>query len=117
MKVMHFDEARTCEPEPGWKRTSLCSEPGVSIEYFVKPSGHASPLHEHPQDQVMVVIEGRMKVRTADGEDVLGVGDAAYFPGNEPHAVENARDEPSIGIDVFAPGRSFDFWLERLRKS
>jgi quercetin dioxygenase-like cupin family protein len=116
MRVIHFDAAERVEPEPDWKRASLCSQPEVSIEYFVKPAGHASPLHEHPQAQVTVVIEGKMIARTGDGEAVtLGPFDAAYFEPDEPHAVINALDTPSVGIDVFAPGRSFDFWLKRLR--
>ena len=115
MKVVHFGEAESYEPEPDWRRVSLCSEPGVSIEHFVKPARHASPVHRHPQAQVTVVIKGRMIVRANDGDAVLGEGDAAFFPGDEPHAVENDLDEPSISIDVFAPGRSFDFWLRRKR--
>ena len=117
MKVIHFDEAETYEPEPDWKRVNLCGEPEVSIEYFVKPPGHASPLHDHPQSQVTVVTKGRMRVRTASGEEaLLCEGDSAYFPGGEPHLIENALDTPSIGIDVFAPARSFDFWTKRLEE-
>jgi quercetin dioxygenase-like cupin family protein len=114
MKVVHIEKAETCEPDPGWKRASLCSGSDVSVEHFVKPSGHASPLHHHGAAQVCIVTEGRMKVRCGSGEEaILGPGDAAYFAPNEPHSVENARDEPSTGIDVFVPGRSFDFWLRR----
>ena len=117
MKVIAFDKAERYEPEPDWKRVSLCSEPGVSIEYFVKPPGHASPVHQHPQEQVTIVVQGKMIAISDKGEEVeLGPFDAAFFPGDEPHAIKNALDEPSVGIDVFAPGRSFDFWLKRLKK-
>jgi len=27
--------------------------------------------------------------------------------------VENTGDELAVGLDVFAPGRSFDFWTDR----
>ncbi len=115
MKVIHFDSAETYEPEPDWKRVNLCGETEVSIEYFVKPPRHASPLHEHPQSQVTVITKGKMIVRTADGEEaLLSEGDSAYFPGGERHLIENALDTPSIGIDIFTPARSFDFWTKRL---
>jgi len=114
MKVIHFAEAESYEAQKDWKRVSLCNETGVSVEYFVKPPRHASPLHRHPQAQVTVVVRGRMVVRTeADGEAVLEEGDAAFFAADEPHVVTNLLDETSAGIDIFAPGRPFDFWLKR----
>ena len=114
MKVVHFSEAEKYEPQKDWKRASLCSQEDVSIEHFVKPPGHVSPLHEHPSAQVLIVLKGRLVAHTADGgKETLGERDVAYIPGNVPHTVTNPLDEPSIGLDIFVPGRSFDFWLKR----
>ena len=114
MKVVHFQEAESYEPERDWKRVSLCSEDDISVEHFVKPPGHASPRHEHPNAQVLVVLNGKLSIITEnDGEQELIEGDAAYIPGGEPHVVKNPSDRPSSGIDIFVPGRSFDFWLKR----
>jgi len=114
MKVIHFNEAESYEPERDWKRVSLCNEKNISVEYFVKPPGHASPIHDHPEEQVTLVIKGKMVAVSAQGEEVvLEEGDAAFFSAHEPHMVRNGLDEPSIGIDIFHPGRPFDFWLKR----
>lgn len=114
MKVIHLIEAEKYEPEKGWMRAGTCSERSVSVEYFIKPSRHSSPLHQHPQEQVCVVLKGKMRVTGAGGqESLLGPGDAAYFESDEPHSIENALDEESVGVDIFVPGRSFDFWLKR----
>ena len=114
MKIIRFDNAERYEPEENWKRASLCSEKDISIEHFVKPPYHTSPLHEHPNAQVLVVLKGKLAVITDnDGEQMLEKGDAAYIPGGEPHIVKNVLDQPSVGIDIFVPGRSFDFWLKR----
>lgn len=116
MKVVHFDKAERCEPQKDWKRVSLACEEAISVEHFVKPAGHASPRHEHPNAQVLIVLEGKLSIFTeTDGEQVLSVGDAAYIPGGEVHVVTNPLDRPSTGIDIFVPGRSFDFWLKRLQ--
>jgi quercetin dioxygenase-like cupin family protein len=116
MKIVRFDRAESYEPEKDWKRVSLCCEDNISIEHFVKPAGHASPEHQHPSAQVLLVLKGRLAVITdADGEQELGEGDAAYIPGNESHVVKNPLGEACIGIDIFVPGRSFDFWLRRKR--
>jgi quercetin dioxygenase-like cupin family protein len=46
---------------------------------------------------------------------VVDRGDAVYFPPDEPHGVKNPLDTPAEGLDIFVPGRSFDFWLKRKR--
>lgn len=114
MRIIRFNEAETYEPEKDWKRASLCNEQDISIEHFVKPPLHASPKHDHPAAQILVVLEGSLAVITDnDGEQVLNKGDTVYIPGNESHIVKNVCDEPSVGLDIFVPGRSFDFWLKR----
>ena len=113
MKVVRFSSAESYEPEKDWKRVSLCGEKDISIEHFVKPPHHASPNHDHPNSQVLIVLKGKLTITTDTEEAVLGEGDAVYIPGNEPHIVTNPLDEPSSGIDIFVPGRSFDFWLKR----
>jgi len=114
MKVIRFDAAETVEPQEHWKRVSLCSEGNVSVEFFEKPAGHATPRHEHPNAQVLVVLKGSLKVATDEEEQELAPFDAVYIPADEPHVVTNPLREPSGGIDIFVPGRSFDFWLKRL---
>ena len=114
MKVIHFDSAASYEPEKDWKRVSLCNEEDVSIEHFVKPPNHSSPMHEHPNAQVLVVLKGKLAIVTDDSrEQIIGEGDAVYIPGNQSHLVKNMLDEISIGLDIFVPGRSCDFWLKR----
>jgi quercetin dioxygenase-like cupin family protein len=114
MKIVRFAAAERYEPETDWRRVSLCAESDVSLEHFVKPARHASPRHAHPNAQVLVVLEGRLLVTTdANGEQVVDQGDAVYIPGGEAHVVTNALDVPSVGLDIFVPGRSFDFWRKR----
>ena len=114
MKITRFNQAESYEPEQDWKRLSLCNESKISIEHFVKPPHHTSPLHEHPNAQVLVVMEGQLVAITdEDGQQILDRGDTVYIPGNQPHVVKNMLDEVSVGLDIFVPGRSFDFWLNR----
>jgi len=114
MNVIRFSEAESYEPEKDWKRVSLCNQEDISVEHFVKPPKHSSPLHDHPNAQVLIVLKGKLSIITdSDGEQELSEGDAAYIPGGEPHVVTNPLDEISIGLDIFVPGRSFDFWLKR----
>lgn len=113
MKIVRFKSAESYEPEEGWKRTSLCGEQEISIEHFVKPAGHASPPHSHPNQQILVVLTGKLVIKTDVDEQELNEGDCAFLSGGESHSVINPADEPATGLDIFVPGRSFDFWLKR----
>lgn len=113
MKVIHFASAETYEPQQDWKRVSLCSQNDISVEHFVKPPGHASPRHAHSNAQVLIVLKGKLTITTDDDEQDLFENDAVYIPGDELHVVTNPLKESSVGIDIFVPGRSFDFWLKR----
>lgn len=114
MKITRFKQAPRYEPEKDWKRVSVCAEKEVSIEHFVKPPKHASPRHRHENAQVLVVLQGRLAVITdEEGEQILEQGDSAYIPANQPHVVKNQLDTVSVGLDIFVPGRSFDFWLNK----
>lgn len=116
MQIVRFKDANSCEPEPGWYRVSLAERDLVSIEYFEKPPGHSSPMHTHKNKQITIVVKGKMKVYTKDEEAVLEEMDSVFFDEDEPHKIENATEERSIGIDIFVPGRPFDFWIKRLAK-
>ena len=114
MNAVRFDEAETYEPEAGWRRVAMAGSDRFSFEWFEKPPGHSSPLHDHENEQVCLCLEGELTVVTDEAESVtLGPNDSVHLEANEPHRVENTGDERAVGLDVFAPGRSFDFWTDR----
>ena len=113
MRPVEFDDAETYEPEEGWRRVALAGSDNFSFEWFEKPPGHSSPMHDHENEQVCVCLRGALTVETEDDEIQLGEFDSVLLESNESHRVENTGDETAIGLDVFAPGRSFDFWTDR----
>ncbi|MDY7081133.1 MAG: cupin domain-containing protein [Halobacteria archaeon] len=115
MKRVDFDTAETYEPNDGWRRVAMAGDDAVSVEWFEKPPGHSSPMHSHDNAQVCIVVEGELTVFTRDGEATLRRFDSVWLEGNEEHRVENTGEERAVGIDLFAPGRSFDFWEDRDR--
>ena len=117
MIVTRFNSAASYEPEKDWKRVSLCANEDISIEHFIKPPGHSSPKHNHPHTQILIVLKGKLKIEV-DGQEsqILSQGDSVYTPSNEMHVVSNPLKTVSVGIDIFVPGRSFDFWLSRDNK-
>ena len=114
MDVIHFKNAEKYEPQENWIRSNLCNQSDISIEHFVKPPKHSSPTHSHPNSQVLYVLEGAIVVKIEDDDQRLEKGDCVYIPENKIHTVINPLDKVSIGLDIFIPGRSFDFWLNKV---
>lgn len=113
MQVIHFDEADKYEPESGWIRKSVCNNSIISIEHFVKPPKHSSPKHSHSNSQILYVLKGQIIIKTDIDEVTLLENDTVFIPGDESHIVINPTNKEAIGLDIFVPGRSFDFWLNR----
>jgi quercetin dioxygenase-like cupin family protein len=113
MRPVTVDDAPRYEPEDGWERRSLADADAVSVEWFTKPPGHSSSTHDHDNEQVCLCLAGELTVYAGDESTVLGEHDAVHLAGGEPHRVENTGAETAVGLDVFAPGRPFEFWRDR----
>ena len=113
MDHVPFDDAETYEPEDGWGRAALAGSDAFSFEWFEKPPGHSSPMHDHENEQVCVCLQGELTIHTKTETVTLEQYDSVHLEGWEAHRVENTGETTAIGLDVFAPGRSFDFWTDR----
>lgn len=113
MKHINFTEAETYEPDDGWQRVSLAGSDQFTFEWFEKPPGHSSPMHDHENEQVCIVLQGELTVHTESEAVTLERFDSVRLEAWESHRVENTGDETAVAIDVFAPGRGFDFWTDR----
>lgn len=112
MELSRLEEAPSYEPTAGWKRVSLASHEEFNVESFEKPPGHASPMQEHEHEQVSIVFQGELTMDTGDDEYVLGPFDTVYLESNDPHSFENTGDTTAMGVDIFAPPRSKDYWVD-----
>lgn len=112
MKYVAFEEADTEIPSEGWRRAGLSRSEAVSVDWFQKPAGHVSELHAHENEQVFVILEGEFVLHTETESAQLGRYDSAWVEANEAHYSENPSMSPTIGLNIFAPGREFPYWKE-----
>lgn len=110
MKHVTFDDAEIEEPEDGWKRAGLVSSESVSVDWFQKPPGHVSDRHTHENEQIFVVLDGEFILHTEDDSLRLSKNDTAWVDTRETHYSENPGEVPTIGLNIFAPGREFPYW-------
>ncbi len=62
------------------------------------------PLHQHPHEQMGVMLTGRLRFTVGGETRILGPGDQWSIPGGVLHGVE-ALEEPAVALDVFHPVR------------
>lgn len=76
------------------RRPSAAGSDGVSIIEHCMPFGEAPPQHvHHDEDEVFHILEGRIRFRVGDREQVAGPGETLVAPRGLPHAfrVESER--------------------------
>ena len=67
-------------------------------------AGSRMPEHQHPQEQIVHILEGRMKLIVAGVPHELKGGDSFYLAANVPHGVETIVD--TMVLDTFSPPRN-----------
>jgi quercetin dioxygenase-like cupin family protein len=71
-------------------------------------AGARTRMHYHSYEEVAVVLEGKVIVRTTDDRDTveLEAGDAMVVPANCPHSFRNEGDAPCRTLIALSPPRS-----------
>jgi len=68
----------------------------VTQTFFGK--GKGAKTHAHPEEQVFIILKGRLRV-TCGGETYeIGVGEGSFHPSNVEHTVEAIEDVTAISF-------------------
>ena len=68
-------------------------------------AGTSTTHHNHPDEEMVYVVDGRIRVFSGGNEVELGAGELVVFPAYVDHHYEAIVD--SMTIEVFGPGRTF----------
>jgi quercetin dioxygenase-like cupin family protein len=79
----------------------------MTVAYITLAKGALVPQHDHPNEQIATVLQGRLRFRVGGAEFEAGPGESVPLASNVPHEVEALED--TIVLDVFSPVR--DDWL------
>jgi len=83
-------------------RRVLSGKQGMIVWWSIKAGAHAA-AHQHPHEQIVWMLKGKMEFRIGGERRLMGPGDVAVIPGSVEH--EAWFPEDSEAIDVFAPPR------------
>jgi quercetin dioxygenase-like cupin family protein len=88
---------------PGIKRRTQTSGQTMYQMLARLEPGSRMPEHQHPQEQIVHVLEGRMRLIVNGTPHELSTGDSFYLAGNVPHGVETIG--ATSVLDTFSPPR------------
>lgn len=66
--------------------------------------GAVVPLHHHVNEQITLMLEGKLRFVIDGVESIVSAGELIVIPPNAPHLVEALED--SVVFDLFSPIRS-----------
>jgi quercetin dioxygenase-like cupin family protein len=87
---------------PGFKGTIVHGK-GFTSAYWHVNEGAELPEHQHPQEQLTQVTEGKFELIVDGKKQVCEPGVVVFIPGNVPHS-GRALTECKI-TDIFSPAR------------
>jgi quercetin dioxygenase-like cupin family protein len=88
---------------PGIKRQTAASGKTMYQMTARLDAGSKMPQHQHPQEQIVHILEGRMKLIVNGTPHELIAGDSFYLASNVAHGVETI--ENTRVLDTFSPPR------------
>jgi len=88
---------------PGIKRQTLASGNTMYQMLATLEAGSKMPAHQHPQEQIVHILSGHMKLIVDGTPHDMKTGDSFYLAGNVPHGVETL--EETRVVDTFSPPR------------
>ncbi len=104
-----LDQQPAFSPVPGITMRSLTGERIMLNWVQIEPNTEV-PRHQHPHEQVGMLLEGALELTIGDETRVLHPGDAYTLPPDLPHRAITG-DEGCIVLDIFSPPRE-DYMTE-----
>src|SRR3954465_10060738 len=88
---------------PGIKRQTVTSGATMYQMLAQLAGGSKMPEHQHPQEQIVHILSGHMKLIVEGKPQDLTPGHSSYLASNIPHGVETL--EETHVLDTFSPPR------------
>lgn len=103
MKLHRWDQIAVEQLNPEFARQVVHTD-RMTVAYLHLKQGGVVPEHHHENEQVSMVLSGRLKFLAGGEEYIVAAGEVMQIPSQLPHRVEVLED--SVVFDLFAPVRS-----------
>jgi quercetin dioxygenase-like cupin family protein len=92
------------EPYPGVSARRFDTAHATVVRYQLA-QGAQYPLHDHPEEQLVHVIEGSVAFSLGDREVVLSASDLVHVPGDVPHGARGLGPGTATFLNIVIPRR------------
>jgi len=90
----------------GWlERAGVRTDGSLVVFNWLEPGFDAPPPHDHPFDQLALILSGVLEFQLDGQRYVVSSGEFLYIPAGEPHTARVLGHERVLNVDVFAPAR------------
>jgi quercetin dioxygenase-like cupin family protein len=89
---------------PGITRRTIANGKTMYQMIATLADGSRMPEHQHTQEQIVHILEGRMRLIVDGMPHMLSTGESFYLASNVPHGVETMM--PTRVLDTFSPPRA-----------
>lgn len=97
------DQLKGFSPIPGLVMQSVVGGKLMANWVTIEPN-QVVPRHQHPHEQLGIMLEGELELTLGDETRLLGSGDAYTIPPHLPHSART-NDKGCIVLDIFTPPR------------
>ena len=97
-------ENPTIEICPGITRRTVAHGNTMYQMLATLAAGSSMPAHSHEQEQIVHILEGKMRLIVEGVPHELSTGDSFYLASNVPHGVETLS--ATRVLDTFSPPRT-----------
>ena len=89
---------------PGVERVGFGSDKVMCVMNWLSPGMDVFP-HKHPFEQLVLIVQGRVRIHIGDEVLEAGPGSMVRIPPDAMHYAEPIGDEVVLNLDLFAPPR------------
>lgn len=100
MKIFHYLDVKAEDADEGasglrvrWLITSEVGAENFAMRLFEMEPGGYSPLHSHPWEHEVFILEGEGVVLGGGEERKFRAGDVIFIPPNEEHQFRNTSEK------------------------
>ncbi|MGA7672142.1 MAG: cupin domain-containing protein [Nitrolancea sp.] len=98
-----LDDVKPFSPLEGFLMQSITGGDMMANWVRIEPN-RVMPRHQHPQEQLGVMLEGSLELTIGEETRLLKPGDAYTIPGDVAHHART-YDDGCLVLDIFSPPR------------
>jgi len=102
-KYLHRIASLPLVPLTEESKSRLLLGTNLLVSFIENPPGCVFPVHSHPSEQILIILEGQEEHICGDEKFLMKAGDVCIHPPNVPHG--GTTKTGFKGIDIFCPPR------------